>query len=125
MPCPPSGQGQEPGARVMDDDMSGIIVIDREGNRHALEAVEGWRVMEIIRDWGLPIEGLCGGACECGTCHVFVSADWADRLYPAREEEEMQLDMVPGAGPASRLSCQILWTEALDGLEVTLAPLPA
>jgi 2Fe-2S ferredoxin len=102
--------------------MGVIVVRDREGKRHVLEALEGWRVMEIIRDWGLPVEGTCGGACECGTCHVFVSPEWAARLYPPREEEEAQLDMVPGAGPQSRLSCQILWSEELDGLEVTLAP---
>jgi 2Fe-2S ferredoxin len=102
--------------------MGVIHVIDREGKRHTLEALEGWRVMEIIRDWGLPMEGLCGGACECGTCHVFVSPDWVPRLFPAREEEEHQLDMVPNVERNSRLSCQILWTEDLDGLEVTLAP---
>jgi 2Fe-2S ferredoxin len=100
----------------------GIIhVTDREGQRHTLECVEGWRVMEIIRDWGLPIEGLCGGACECATCHVFVSDEWVARLYPATDEEEDQLDTVVTA-PTSRLSCQIIWTPELDGLELTLAP---
>jgi 2Fe-2S ferredoxin len=104
--------------------MGVIHVIDREGKRHTLEALEGWRVMEIIRDWGLPLEGLCGGACECGTCHVFVAADWVPKLFPPREEEEHQLDMVPNVEANSRLSCQILWTDDLDGLEVTLAPIP-
>jgi len=99
-----------------------IHVIDRAGERHTLEALEGWRVMEIIRDWGLPIEGVCGGACECGTCHVIVSGDWAARLFPPQEEEEGQLDMLPLTEANSRLACQILWTPELDGLEVTLAP---
>ena len=103
--------------------MGVIHVIDREGNRHTLEALEGWRVMEIIRDWGLPMEGLCGGACECATCHVFVAEQWVPKLFPATEEEEDQLDTVPITGPGSRLSCQILWTPDLDGLEVTLAPI--
>lgn len=107
----------------LDGTVMGVIhVIDRNGQRHTLEALEGWRVMEIIRDWGLPIEGLCGGACECGTCHVFVSPQWLSRLFPARDDEEAQLDTLPIVEPNSRLSCQILWTEALDGLEVTLAP---
>jgi len=101
--------------------MGVIHVTDRDGQRHTLEAIEGWRVMEIIRDWGLPIEGLCGGACECATCHVFVSEDWLSKLYPASEEEEDQLDTVVTQGN-SRLSCQIIWTPALDGLELTLAP---
>jgi 2Fe-2S ferredoxin len=101
--------------------MGVIHVTDRAGQRHTLEAVEGWRVMEIIRDWGLPIEGLCGGACECATCHVFVAEEWLDKLFPPTEEEEDQLDTVV-TKPSSRLSCQILWTPELDGLEVTLAP---
>lgn len=101
--------------------MGVIHVTDRAGQRHTLEAIEGWRVMEIIRDWGLPIEGLCGGACECATCHVFVADEWLDKLYPPTEEEEDQLDTVM-TQPNSRLSCQILWTPELDGLEVTLAP---
>ena len=101
--------------------MGVIHVIDRTGMRHTLEALEGWRVMEIIRDWGLPIEGLCGGAGECATCHVFVAPEWWPRLLPATAEEEDQLDTVM-TQPTSRLSCQILWTPDLDGLEVTLAP---
>jgi 2Fe-2S ferredoxin len=99
-----------------------IHVTDREGRRHTLEALEGWRVMEIIRDWGLPIEGLCGGACECATCHVFVAEAWLSRLHPARDDEENQLDTVPLVQGNSRLSCQILFAPDLDGLEVTLAP---
>jgi 2Fe-2S ferredoxin len=102
--------------------MGVIHVIDRAGERHTLEAVEGWRVMEIIREWGLPIEGLCGGACECATCHVFVAQEWVERLHPARDEEESQLDTVPLTQGNSRLSCQILYAPELDGLEVSLAP---
>ena len=102
--------------------MGVIHVIDRAGERHTLEAVEGWRVMEIIREWGLPIEGLCGGACECATCHVFVAQEWVERLYPASDEEESQLDTVPLTQGNSRLSCQILYAPEFDGLEVSLAP---
>ncbi len=102
--------------------MGVIHVIDRAGERHTLEAVEGWRVMEIIREWGLPIEGLCGGACECATCHVFVAPEWVGRLHPASDEEESQLDTVPLTQGNSRLSCQILYAPELDGLEVSLAP---
>jgi 2Fe-2S ferredoxin len=102
--------------------MGVIHVIDRAGERHTLEAVEGWRVMEIIREWGLPIEGLCGGACECATCHVFVAPEWIERLYPASDEEESQLDTVPLTQGNSRLSCQILYAPELDGIEVSLAP---
>ena len=68
--------------------MGVIHVIDRVGERHTLEALEGWRVMEIIRDWKLPIEGICGGACECATCHVFVAPEWLPKLNARSSEEE-------------------------------------
>jgi 2Fe-2S ferredoxin len=102
--------------------MGVIHVTDRHGKRHTLEALEGWRIMEIMRDWGLPVEGICGGACECGTCHVFVDETWLTQLYPARDEELEQLDSLPVIQPNSRLSCQVLFTPELDGIEVTLAP---
>lgn len=98
-----------------------IIVTDQEGTVHELEALEGWRVMEVIRDWGLNIKAECGGSCACATCHVFVDPEWLDRLVPATDEEEDMLDTVPDLKPNSRLSCQILMSEDLDGLKVTLA----
>ncbi len=100
--------------------MGVINVIDHEGNHHELEAVEGWRVMEIIREHGLPMQGLCGGACACATCHVIVDEAWADRLHTSRDDEEAMLDEVPTLEPTSRLSCQLIWSEALDGLTVRL-----
>jgi len=101
--------------------MGFIKVNDPEGETHLLEGVEGYRVMELIRLNGLPIEAICGGACACATCHVTVAPEWAERLHPAREEEEAMLDMLPVAEPTSRLSCQLIWDKHLDGLEVTLA----
>jgi 2Fe-2S ferredoxin len=99
-----------------------IIVTDQDGQIHKLEALEGWRVMEIIRDYGLPIKAECGGSCACATCHVYVKENWLGKLYPMNEEEEDMLDEAFDVESNSRLSCQILMSEALDGLEVTLAP---
>lgn len=100
-----------------------IFVTDRQGERHKLEALEGWRIMEIIRDWGLPIKAECGGACACATCHVYVAPEWSARLPEMTAEEQEMLD---GAFEVdeerSRLSCQLLMSADLDGLEVTLAP---
>jgi 2Fe-2S ferredoxin len=101
--------------------MGYIRVNDPSGNSHVLEAIEGWRVMEVIREHGLPIEATCGGACACATCHVEVAPDWSPRLHPAHDDEEAMLDTLPASGPTSRLSCQLIWDEHLDGLEVTLA----
>lgn len=98
-----------------------LVVTDRAGTRHELEGVEGWRVMELLRDHGVGVEGICGGACDCASCHVVVAEDWAPRLHPAREEELDKLDELPSIEPTSRLSCQILWSDALDGLTLTIA----
>jgi 2Fe-2S ferredoxin len=99
-----------------------IFVTDQQGERHELEGIEGWRVMEIIRDYGLPIKAECGGCCSCATCHVYVDEAWLAKLYPPNEEEQDLLDTAPDVKDNSRLSCQILMAEDLDGLELTLAP---
>ncbi|AZN72080.1 ferredoxin [Georhizobium profundi] len=99
-----------------------INVTDQDGVQHRLEALEGFRVMEIIRDWGLNINAECGGACACATCHVYVADEWLDRLHPQEDEEVDMLDAAFMVENNSRLSCQIIMSEDLDGLEVTLAP---
>lgn len=99
-----------------------LLVTDREGREHRLEAIEGWRVMEVIRDWGMPIKAECGGACSCATCHIYVDPEWLDRLHPPTEEEFDQLDTAFAVETNSRLACQILMTPEMDGMRVTLAP---
>lgn len=99
-----------------------LIVTDMAGERHELAALDGWRVMEIIRDHGLPIKAECGGAAACATCHVYVDPAWLPRLFPPNEEEENRLDEAFEVMGNSRLSCQILMSADLDGLPVTLAP---
>lgn len=107
----------------MSDEVRTLVVVDRDGKRHTVEGLDGWRVMEIIRDQGLPIKAECGGACACATCHVYVDGAWLEKLYPMRDEERDRLDEDAFAlQPNSRLSCQILMSEALSGLVVTLAP---
>lgn len=98
-----------------------ILVTDLENVEHRIPALEGWRIMEIIRDSGLPIKAECGGACACATCHVYIHPDWLDKLYPKREEEEDMLDEAFDVDEErSRLSCQILFEEKLNGLKLTL-----
>ena len=99
-----------------------IYVTDPDGTEHALDAVEGWRVMEIIRDHGLPIKAECGGACACATCHVYVDEAWLDKIAPMNEEEEYMLDEAFELEDNSRLYCQIIMSEELDGLKVKIAP---
>ncbi|OYW78499.1 MAG: ferredoxin [Asticcacaulis sp. 32-58-5] len=99
-----------------------ILCTDRDGVTHNLPAIEGWRIMEIIRDNGLPIKAECGGALECATCHVYVAPAWLDKLVEKRDEEDEKLDEAFMVKRNSRLSCQILMSDELNGLEVTLAP---
>ncbi|MAI62391.1 MAG: ferredoxin [Micavibrio sp. TMED27] len=98
-----------------------IYVTDQSGNEHELEAVEGWRVMEIIREHGMPIKAECGGACACATCHVYVDEEWLDKLPDMRDDEEEMLDEAFDLEDNSRLSCQLIMDESLDGLKVKLA----
>lgn len=99
-----------------------VVVEDRDGNTHTLEALEGYRLMEVIRDNGLPIKAECGGACSCATCHVYVDAAWLEKIPSASSEEINMLDEAFCVEDNSRLSCQIIMNEELDGLKVTIAP---
>ncbi len=102
--------------------MAKIYVTDREGKDHELEATKGWSVMEIIRENDLPIEAACGGCCACATCHVYVDEAWLPKLKAADDEEDRMLDEAYQVQENSRLSCQLNFTDELDGLKVTLAP---
>ena len=99
-----------------------ILVTDRNGAEHSLPAEEGWRAMEVIRDWGLNIKAECGGAAACATCHVHVDPRWAALLPPPSDEEVDMLDAAFEVNETSRLSCQILLTPDMDGLRLRLAP---
>ncbi|MBN9531947.1 MAG: 2Fe-2S iron-sulfur cluster binding domain-containing protein [Alphaproteobacteria bacterium] len=99
-----------------------IIATDRDGKEHILEGRDGWTVMEILRDAGLPITAECGGACACATCHVYVDEEWAAKLPDKSDTETDMLDMALAVEANSRLSCQIICSDALDGIRVTVAP---
>jgi 2Fe-2S ferredoxin len=102
--------------------MSKLYVTDREGREHTLDGTVGWSVMEIIRENNLDIEAACGGCCACATCHVYVDEAWMASLGEPGPDESMMLDEALDVRDNSRLSCQIRYTDAMDGLKVTLAP---
>jgi 2Fe-2S ferredoxin len=93
-----------------------LLVVDHHGREHALPALEGWRVMEVIRDWGISLKAICGGACACAcaSCHVYVDEPWVERLQPPTAEEEDRLDEALAVEPSSRLSCQILMSQGIS-----------
>ena len=102
--------------------MPQLIVVTREGEERVLDGDTGLSVMENIRDGGIDeILALCGGNCSCATCHVHVDAAFLPLLKPMSEDENDLLDSVSDRDEGSRLSCQILFTPALDGLRVTIA----
>lgn len=103
--------------------MPRLIVTDRAGNEHEIEARAGWSVMEAIRDAGMDeLLALCGGCCSCATCHVQIDEAWTDIVGGPNGDEDDLLDSSDHRSAASRLSCQVEMTDALDGLRVIIAP---
>lgn len=84
------------------------------------EAKAGDRLLEVAQNAGMPLEGTCEGQMACSTCHVIVAQEWFAKLPAASEDEEDMLDLAADIHATSRLSCQILLTDGLDGMEVTI-----
>ena len=99
-----------------------VFVVDHDGHEHELAALDGWRVMEVLRDWGVEVAAECGGAGLCATCHVYVDEPWVERIDPPSEDELNSLDDAPAVETTSRLCCQILVSPKTDGLRVRMAP---
>jgi 2Fe-2S ferredoxin len=102
--------------------MPKLIVVNRAGEERTVEADAGLTVMEALRDNGFDeLLALCGGCCSCATCHVHVDPAFIDKLPPMSEDENDLLDSSDSRDANSRLSCQVPFTDALDGLKVTIA----
>jgi ferredoxin-2, mitochondrial len=84
------------------------------------EADSGDCLLSVAQLADQPLEGTCEGQMACSTCHVIVEAEWFGRLPAPREEEEDMLDLAAGATRTSRLACQIMLDESLDGLTVRI-----
>lgn len=105
--------------------MSIVEVTDRNCVVRTLDAAMDCSLMDTLRDGNTGIEGTCGGAMSCGTCHVYVDAEWLAQLPARTEDEQMMLDAIAEfveIRPTSRLSCQIPMHSALAGIKVTIAP---
>ncbi|MEE9210098.1 MAG: ferredoxin family 2Fe-2S iron-sulfur cluster binding protein [Kiloniellales bacterium] len=100
--------------------MPKMVFIERDGSRREVEAPVGLSILEIAQRNDVDIEGACEGSLACSTCHVIVAPEWTGRLEEITEDEEDMLDLAFGLTNTSRLGCQIIITEALDGLTVSL-----
>jgi ferredoxin, 2Fe-2S len=102
--------------------MPKLVVVTRDGNEQTLEGQSGLSVMEIIRDGGVDeLLALCGGCCSCATCHVHVDPEFAGKITPMGEDENDLLESSDHRNEQSRLSCQIQFSDALEGMRVTIA----
>ena len=104
--------------------MPKLVVKNRNGDVFTVDAQNGLSVMENIRDLDASVDAICGGLCSCATCHVFIAADTQqERLHPRTYEESSMLENSPHFdADRSRLSCQIITSDRLDGLELEVAP---
>ena len=102
--------------------MAKLVVVTRKGEEREIEATTGLSVMEVLRDGGIDeVLALCGGCCSCATCHVYVDGH-ADDLPAMSQDEDDLLDSSDHRNERSRLSCQLPFTAAMDGVRVTVAP---
>jgi len=103
--------------------MAVIHVTNRKGQPRTIPGKVGDTLMENLRDNDFEIEAACGGCCSCATCHVYVDAAWGGKVAARSEDENELVSQTSAYDPQrSRLSCQIKFTEALDGIAVTIAP---
>ncbi len=100
--------------------MPKMTFIERDGTRREVEAALGLSVLEVAHRHGVDIEGACEGSLACSTCHVVVDPSWFPKLVEPTEDEEDMLDLAFDLQETSRLGCQIIITEVLDGLVVKL-----
>jgi 2Fe-2S ferredoxin len=101
--------------------MPTIIFVQADGTRRVVDTPAGITLMEAARRGAVAgVVALCGGACACGTCHVYVDPVWSPKLEPAEDMEQGMLESAWEPTACSRLSCQIVLTAQLDGMQVTV-----
>ncbi|WP_342270500.1 ferredoxin family 2Fe-2S iron-sulfur cluster binding protein [Rickettsia endosymbiont of Orchestes rusci] len=97
-----------------------IFIIDNSGAEKIVEAPLGLSILEIAHQNGIDLEGACEGSLACATCHVILDEEFYHKLKKPSEAEEDMLDLAFGLTDTSRLGCQIIITEELDGIKVRL-----
>lgn len=98
-----------------------ILVTDRKGEEHQVDATAGEPLMFALRAQDL-VDATCSGSCSCATCHLYIDAEWLGKLAPASEDEEELIEFLQFGSENSRLSCQLTVSDDIDGMKVTVAP---
>jgi len=103
--------------------MSSITFIATDGQTHTLDVASGVSVMQGAVSAGVEgIDADCGGAAACATCHVYIAREWIERLPTPSMNEASMLEFVVNPEESSRLSCQIIVKDDMDGLVVRIPP---
>ena len=100
--------------------MTKIIFIESDGKEIIVEAQNGLSLLEVAHSNGVSLEGACEGSLACSTCHLIVEKDFFEKLPEPSEEEEDMLDLAWGLTHTSRLGCQIIINDGLDGMKVKI-----
>jgi 2Fe-2S ferredoxin len=100
--------------------MPKITFIYADGGEDSFDVPNGISILEAAHKHSLPLEGACEGSLACATCHVVVDPAWFSKLPTAKEEEEDMLDLAFGLTHTSRLGCQIILSDELSGIRITL-----
>jgi 2Fe-2S ferredoxin len=100
--------------------MPKLTFIDNNGKHNVFDVPNGISVLEAAHQNDISLEGACEGSLACSTCHVIVASEFFDKLTKAKDEEEDMLDLAFGLTHTSRLGCQIIMSDELDGLVVSL-----
>ncbi|MFN7662150.1 MAG: ferredoxin family 2Fe-2S iron-sulfur cluster binding protein [Alphaproteobacteria bacterium] len=100
--------------------MPKITFLYQDGTKKEIDAPVGLSVLEVAHQNNVDLEGACEGSLACSTCHIVVEPEWFDLLPEASEDEQDMLDLAFGLTHTSRLGCQIIMSEELDGLVVRL-----
>ena len=101
--------------------MGTVTYVTHDGDEYKIEARSGLSIMQLATSQGVPgIEAECGGSLSCATCHVYVDENWFESVGAPGQNESDMLDFAEEPGPMSRLSCQIKYSDDLDGLIVRI-----
>lgn len=100
--------------------MPKINFVHQDGRVKTIDAPNGISVLEVAHMNEIELEGACEGSLACSTCHVIVDEEWYKKLFEVEEDEEDMLDLAFGLTQTSRLGCQIIMSDELDGLTVKL-----